>query len=125
MVKVIGIKNAKSNNKWNRCYGLFIAALVSAGLAIPFFVGFGVLFANGQSDWDKDGRGILLPGDLFMWFGLIFLDFAFIFGTFYYSTTLEAKPSAEDELPFVESVLGTVNEAFDKSTDSTEIKLNY
>ena len=43
----------------------------------------------------------------------------------YFSTTLEAKPSAEDELPFVESVLGTVNEAFDKSTDSTEIKLNY
>ena len=58
--------------------------LISAGLAIPFFVGFGVLFANGKSDWDKDGRGILLPGDLFMWFGLIFLDFAFIFGTFYY-----------------------------------------
>ena len=58
--------------------------IISAGLAIPFFVGFGVLFANGKSDWDKDGRGILLPGDLFMWFGLIFLDFAFIFATFYY-----------------------------------------
>ena len=58
--------------------------ILLVGLAIPFFVGFGVLFANGQSDWNDNGRGILLPGDLFMWFGLIFLDFAFIFATFYY-----------------------------------------
>jgi len=53
-------------------------------LSIPFFVAFGVLFSEGKTDWKNNGGGILLPGDLYMWFGIIMLIFAFIFGIGYY-----------------------------------------
>ena len=43
---------------------------------------------------------------------------------FTFSATLEAKPSAEEEGPFVEAVLGTINEAYHDSME-TNIKLKY
>merc|ERR1711953_1492647 len=91
----MGILKMRKKNL-HRCQGVLCASLISFFLAIPFFVAFGVLFSEGKNDWEDNGRGILLPGDLYMWFGLIMLLFGFIFGIGYYSMTIEAKIYPEE-----------------------------
>ena len=64
---------------------VFILIFFTAALAIPFFILFAVDFAEGKSDWENNGKWELqLPGDIWLYFALIMLNFSWAFGCMYY-----------------------------------------
>ena len=66
--------------------------LTLAALAIPFFILFGVQFAEGKTWWEENGRwDVQLPGDIHLYFALIMLNFSWAFGCMYYRFVLTAK----------------------------------
>ena len=57
----------------------------SAILAIPFMIAFAVQFVNEKEEWVLNGQfEVQLPGDLFLYFSLIMLNFSWAFACIYY-----------------------------------------
>ena len=54
-------------------------------LAIPFIIAFAVQFVNEKETWVQNGQfEVQLPGDLFLYFSLIMLNFSWAFACIYY-----------------------------------------
>ena len=55
----------------------------SVVISIPFFIGFGIQFSNGRADWESNEKDII-PGDIFLYGALVFLNFGWVFFVVYY-----------------------------------------
>merc|ERR1712131_549973 len=96
--------------------------IFTAALAIPFFILFAVDFAEGKSDWENNGKWELqLPGDIWLYFALIMLNFSWAFGCMYYCMTFDAKLYELDgasAIPIIKkSSQGLSNPALDTTSD--------
>ena len=62
-----------------------VSSKYSGILAIPFMIAFAVQFVNEKEDWVRNGQfEVQLPGDLFLYFSLIMLNFSWAFACIYY-----------------------------------------
>lgn len=106
-------------------------------VAVPFFIAFAVQFIDGKDEW-ADKNYDILPGDLMLYGGLIFVNFSWVFFVVYYSMTLTAKTYDRDiiqsqkQIRKSESKLhidngnGLDNRAFDDSQQlSSDEELNF
>jgi len=106
----------KKEKDWKRCTGVLVITSVCAILAIPFMIAFAVQFVNEKEEWVQNGQfEVQLPGDLFLYFSLIMLNFSWAFACIYYSMTLEAKEYEFDNvIEDVKKKVATIsNPAFD------------
>merc|ERR1711976_88913 len=116
-------RKMEKRKDWKRCGGVLCITLSCAALAIPFFILFAVDFAEGKSDWKNNGEWELqLPGDIWLYFALIMLNFSWAFGCMYYSMTFDAKLYEFDGAAAVpimkrKSGQGLSNPALDTTSD--------
>jgi len=88
---------ADCRRNWRRCRFFMWLAIVMVVISIPFFIGFGIQFSNGKADWESNEKDII-PGDIFLYGALVFLNFGWVFFVVYYSMTLTAKEYDENLL---------------------------
>ena len=59
--------------------------ILIAALAIPFFILFGIDFAEKREWWEDNGKWeVQMPGDIWLYFALIMLNFSWAFACMYY-----------------------------------------
>ncbi|CBY17934.1 unnamed protein product [Oikopleura dioica] len=88
---------ADCRRNWRRCRFFMWLAIVMVVISIPFFIVFGIEFINGKADWESNEKDII-PGDIFLYGALVFLNFGWVFFVVYYSMTLTAKEYDENLL---------------------------